>query len=43
MIVVVRKKDNTIQLCVDYRQLNAETEIDAYPMPQVDDILDQVG
>ena len=42
-IVVVKKKDNTIRLCVDYRRLNAETRIDAYPMPRVDDILDQVG
>jgi len=26
-IVVVRKKENTIRLCVDYRRLNAETLI----------------
>ena len=42
-IVVVKKKDNSIRLCVDYRRLNAGTEIDAYPMPRVDDILDQLG
>jgi len=42
-IVAVKKKDNSIQLCVDYRRLNAQTRIDAYPMPRVDDILDQVG
>ena len=41
--VVVVKKDNTIRLCVDYRRLNAVTRVDAYPMPRVDDILDQVG
>ena len=28
---------------MDYRKLNAETEIDAYPMPRIDDILDQIG
>ncbi|XP_065901363.1 uncharacterized protein [Dysidea avara] len=42
-VVVVKKKDNTIRLCVDYRRLNAVTRVDAYPMPRVDDILDKVG
>ena len=42
-IVVVRKKDFTIRLCVDYKRLNAETLMDAYPMPQFDEILDQLG
>ena len=32
-IVVVKKKDNTIRLCAEYRRLNAETRMDAYPMP----------
>jgi len=41
-IVVVRKKDNTIRLSVDYRKLNAETLMDAYLMLQVDEILDQL-
>ena len=42
-MVIIKKKDDTIQLCIDYRRLNAETVMDAYPMPRVDDILDQVG
>ena len=42
-MVIIKKKDDTIRLCVDYRKLNAETALDAYPMPRVDDILDQVG
>ena len=42
-IVIIKKKDDTIRLCVDYRKLNAMTQIDAYPMPRIDDILDQVG
>ena len=42
-MVIIKKKDDTIRLCVDYRKLNAMTQVDAYPMPQIDDILDQVG
>ena len=42
-LVPVKKKDNTIRLCVDYRKLNAITKIDPYPMPRVDDITDEVG
>ena len=42
-IMIIRKKDDTIRLCVDYHKLNVMTQIDAYPMPWIDDILDQVG
>ena len=42
-MVIIKKKDDTIRLCVDYRKLNAETELETYPIPRVDDILDQVG
>ena len=39
----VKKKDDTIRLCVDYQRLNVMTQVDAYPMPRIDDILDQAG
>ena len=42
-IAVVEKKDGTLQLCVDYRQLNNVTRTDAYPMPRIDELLDRVG
>ena len=42
-VVIVRKKDGTYRFCVDYRALNAVTKADTFPLPRVDDLLDQLG
>ena len=42
-IVIVEKKDGTIRLCVDYRQLNSRTVRDAFPLPRIDEALDALG
>ena len=42
-IVLVRKKDKSLRLCVDYRRLNQVSQMDAYPMPRVDELIDRVG
>lgn len=42
-LVIVHKKDSSLRLCVDYRRLNSHSKVDAYPMPRVDDLIDQVA
>ena len=42
-IVLVHTKDNSIQVCVDYRRVNAVTRKDAYPLPEVDDTFDTLA
>jgi hypothetical protein len=39
----VKKKDGTLRLCIDYRQLNKTTIKNKYPLPRIDDLFDQLG
>jgi hypothetical protein len=39
-VVLARKKDGSIRLCVDYQQLNKKIIKDRYPLPLVEDQLD---
>ena len=42
-MVLVTKKDGSLRICVDYRRLNSVSQVDAYPMPRVDELLDRLG
>ncbi|PIK58273.1 hypothetical protein BSL78_04778 [Apostichopus japonicus] len=39
-VVCVRKRDGSLRLCVDYRELNRKTVDDRQPIPRIQDILD---
>lgn len=42
-ILLVRKKDGGHRMCVDYRALNKITEKERYPLPVIQDLLDQLA
>ena len=37
-----KKKEGSMQLCIDYRRLNTVSLTDAYPMPRIDDLIDRI-
>lgn len=42
-VVCVRKKDQSLRLCVDFRGLNQKTIPDRHPLPRIQDLLDSLG
>ena len=40
-VLLVKKKDGSSRLCVDYRQLNKMTIKNKYQLPRIDDLMDQ--
>ena len=42
-VVCERKKDGSLRLCVDYRQLNERTIPDRHPLPRIKDTLESLG
>ena len=41
-VLFEKKKDKTLRLCIDYRQLNRITIKNRYPLPGIDDLFDQL-
>ena len=41
--VLVKKKDGSMRICVDYRRVNEVTVKDSYPIPKIEEILNQLG
>ena len=41
-VVLVRKKDGSLQFCIDFRKLNSLTRKDSYPLPCIGETLDSL-
>ncbi|XP_077232116.1 uncharacterized protein LOC143866802 [Tasmannia lanceolata] len=41
-VLFVKKKDGSIRLCIDYREMNNVTIKNKYPLPRIDDLFDQL-
>lgn len=42
-VLLVKKKDGSYRLVVDYRQLNSMTIKDPFPLPRIDDLMAKIG
>ena len=40
--VLIRKKDGSVRYCIDYRELNAKTIKDAFPLPLIEQCMDNL-
>ena len=41
-VLFMKKKDGSLRLCIDYKQLNRVTIRNQYPLPRIDELIDQL-
>jgi hypothetical protein len=41
-MVLVKKKDETMHICIDYRALNKKSIKNRYPIPRIDELIDEL-
>jgi hypothetical protein len=41
-VVLVKKKDGTMRMCIDFQELNKKTIKNRYPIPRIDELLDEL-
>ena len=42
-VVLVQKKDGGLRFCINFQRLNAQTQKDAFPLPQIHDAIDALS
>ena len=41
-VILVKKKDGTLWMCIDYRALNKKNMKNRYPFPRIDELMDEL-
>ena len=42
LVALVKKEDGTLRMCIDYQSLNRKTLKNRYPIPRIDELMDEL-